>query len=77
MALEEWNQVWQEKIAAVIGSMPWRIEACIRGNGGNNFNFEFYFMIVLLYLLSQFLSVGCHFKTLLCYSLLFGGACGC
>ena len=39
MALKWWNQVWQEKITAVIGSIPRRIEAFIRDNGGNNFNF--------------------------------------
>ena len=80
MALEEWNQVRLEKIVVVTGSMPRRIEACIRDNGGSNFNFKFLLhdSIVLLYLLSLSLPLGCHFETLLlCYSRLFGGACGC
>ena len=37
-ALEEWDQIPQEKITVVIDSMPRRIEACNRDNGGNNFN---------------------------------------
>lgn len=37
--MEEWESVPQEKIDALIESMPARIAACIKDHGGNNFNF--------------------------------------
>ena len=71
--LEEWDQIPQEKSNSIIESMPWKIEAYIHDNEGNNFNFYFYFFnsIVLLY----FLSLRCYFQTLL-RSSLFDGARG-
>lgn len=37
--IEEWESVLQEKINALIDSIPAHIKVCIKDHGGNNFNY--------------------------------------